>query len=201
MMILRTRSAQASELPRGVEHRSGYLGRAAAMMLRTRIERCSRFEVHGIRMFGRFVPVPRQTAWFAPRGMDYAYSGHCHVGAGMPAWLDLLRSEVADACGVAFATILATRYRDGSDAVGWHADKEAELGPAPTIAILSLGATRDLCFRERGQGGARWRVPLADGDLLIMRAGVQDRLQHAVPKRARVGVRVSLSFRPFETGR
>ena len=189
------------ELPRGVEHKRRFLCSRAAAELSAHLRRVNSFAVREIRMFRRLVPMPRETAWFAPPGMDYAYSGHLHLGGGVPRWLDAVRADVAGACGAAFASILATRYRDGADAVAWHSDQEPELGSMPTVAVLSLGATRDLCFREKGKSGARWKVALAEGDLLIMRPGVQERLQHAVPRRAQAGTRVSLSFRPFEAGR
>ena len=197
-MSVQTRSANLGEVPPGVELVPGYLAPQAARALCARLCGSAAFAVHPVRIFGRTVPSPRETAWFAPPGMDYVYSGHRHVGAGLPNWLDVLRRSLADRCDASFATILATRYRDGADSVSWHADSEPELGAAPAIAVLSLGATRDLCFRERGGGRGRWMVPLANGDLLLMRAGVQARLQHAVPKRARAGERVSLSFRPYE---
>ena len=189
------------ELPRGVEHKRRFLCSRAAAELSAHLRRVNSFLVREIRMFGRLVPMPRQTAWFAPTGMDYAYLGQARLGGGVPHGLDAVRADLAGACGAAFASIVATRYRDGSDAIAWHSDQEPELGSMPTVAVLSLGVTGDLCYRGKGRSGARWKVALEEGDLLIMRPGVQERLQHAAPRRAQVGARVSLYFRPFEAGR
>ena len=41
-----------------------------------------------------------------------------------------------------FNHVLANRYRDGADSMGFHADDEPEFGPDPLIATLSLGASR-----------------------------------------------------------
>ncbi len=198
------RAAQGSRepseaLPDGVVHRPGWLAPSEAGVLLARCERELAFAAHPVRLFGRTHLTPRETAFLAPTGVRYRYSGHTHRGAGMPAWLDAVRRRLCEETGAELVSVLATRYRSGADRVGWHADDERELGPDPVVAVLSLGASRDLDFRPRaGPRGRRWRAALADGDLLVMGAGVQQRLEHALPARAVPGVRVSLSFRPHE---
>ncbi len=191
----------SAALPEGVRHLPGWLPAPDAGTLLERCERELAFTAHPVRLFGRTHLTPRETAFVAPEGVRYRYSGHAHHGTGMPAWLDALRRRLCAQTGVELVSVLATRYRSGADRVGWHADDERELGPDPLVAVLSLGARRDLDFRPRSRGRAsreRWRVPLAHGDLLVMAAGVQRRLEHALPARAGPGVRVSLSFRPHE---
>ena len=48
-----------------------------------------------------------------------------------------------------FNSVLANLYRDGRDCMGWHSDDEPELGPAPVIASVSLGATRRFVLKHR----------------------------------------------------
>ena len=99
--------------------------------------------------------------------------------------------------GIDFNSVLANRYRDGRDSMGWHADDEAELGVEPVIASISLGATRQMRFRSR-TAGARGSVALAleHGSLLWMAGGTQQHYQHAISKtRATVGERINLTFR------
>ena len=38
--------------------------------------------------------------------------------------------------------LLSNLYRSGSDSVSWHSDDEPALGPTPTVASVSYGATR-----------------------------------------------------------
>lgn len=186
-------------LPEGVRHLPGWLPAAEAQNLLERCESELPFAAHAVRLFGREHLTPRETAFLAPTGVRYRYSGHEHRGAGMPAWLDAMRQRLGSVVGAELVSILATRYRSGADRVGWHADDERELGEEPVVAVLSLGADRDLLFRRRTpRGSERWRVALGSGDLLVMGAGVQRRLEHALPARARAGRRVSLSFRPHE---
>jgi alkylated DNA repair dioxygenase AlkB len=80
------------------------------------------------------------TAWFGDA--DYTYSGIHHRAAPFPAVVQRLR-ERAEAISVAsYNAVLLNLYRNGRDSVGWHSDHESGLGDCPTIASLSLGATR-----------------------------------------------------------
>ena len=74
-----------------------------------------------------------------------------------------LREKVQEACGdgSSFNSLLCNLYRDGKDSIGWHSDDEASLGPAPTIASLSLGDTRLFSLRKQPppvRGGPLWAV-------------------------------------------
>ncbi len=98
--------------------------------------------------------------------------------------------------------MLLNWYRDGSDKLDWHADDEPELGPNPTIASLSFGASRDFVMRLTRDHSTKLVIPLGHGALLIMRGAVQEHWQHAVPKRARVdGSRFNLTFRRIVASR
>ncbi len=79
--------------------------------------------------------------------------------------------------------------------MGWHADDEPELGREPTIASLSLGATRTFELEHRADR-ERVAVPLEHGSLLVMAGETQHRWRHRVPKQRRIqGGRINLTFR------
>ncbi|WP_438489734.1 alpha-ketoglutarate-dependent dioxygenase AlkB, partial [Listeria monocytogenes] len=63
-----------------------------------------------------------------------------------------LKHAVEATCGVRFNSVLLNRYRNGLDSLGWHADNEPELGDAPVIASVSLGAMRMFDLRHRTTG-------------------------------------------------
>lgn len=159
------------------------------------------WSVHRIRMFGRLVDSPRLSAWIGDAGARYRYSGTTFDPAPWTPPLQALRMRLQDELGVAFNSVLANRYRDGRDAMGWHRDDEPELGPAPLIASISLGATRRFLLRRVARpapGVARDRhaLDLDHGSLLVMAGGTQRHWQHALPRTAReVGTRVNLTFR------
>jgi alkylated DNA repair dioxygenase AlkB len=100
------------------------------------------------------------------------------------------------ACGAPFNSVLINRYRTGGDYMGWHSDDEPELGPAPVIASLSLGAERRFLLRLKADHAKKLEWRLAPGDLLVMRGECQRLAQHALPKMAGVaGERINLTFR------
>jgi len=148
-----------------------------------------------VTLFGRTHPIPRLHQWYADKGLSYTWSGLTMQPQPWFTELQNLRNAVAPFAGEAFNSVLINLYRDGNDSMGWHSDDEAELGPAPVIASVSLGAARDFQLRERG-GVGKHTVQLTHGSLLVMRGATQSRWQHALPKRRRVvEPRINLTFR------
>jgi alkylated DNA repair dioxygenase AlkB len=143
--------------------------------------------------FGR--PMPRLTAWFADQGIDYRYSGVLHTGAGWDATVSEIRRRVEEVTGGRFNSVLLNRYRSGQDSVSWHADDEPELGEAPLIASVSLGAPRKFALKHK-DGSDRRDYVLAHGSLLVMGGTLQRHYLHALPKTSQsVGERINLTFR------
>jgi len=154
------------------------------------------WEVHRIRMFGRWVDSPRLSCWIGDAGTGYVYSGARFEPRDWPDALAALRPRIDEAAGVAMNSVLANLYRDGRDAMGWHSDDEPELGARPVIASLSLGGTRRFVFRHRRDPALKHELALAHGSLLLMAGPTQRHWQHAVPKESRpTGERLNLTFR------
>jgi alkylated DNA repair dioxygenase AlkB len=157
------------------------------------------WEQHRIRLFGRQCEVPRLSCWMGDPGTRYRYSGSLFEPRPWPPALSALRTRVEQACATRFNSVLANLYRSGSDSMGWHSDDEPELGPAPVIASLSLGASRRFCLRHRRDPQLRWEHALEHGSLLVMAGATQRNYRHALPKTRRaVGERVNLTFRWVE---
>lgn len=150
---------------------------------------------HRVRLFGREMPAPRLSAWIGDPGAAYTYSRVRHEPLPWTATLATLRERLQASTGARFNSVLANRYRDGRDSMGWHADDEAELGERPLIASISLGAARVFQLKPRG-GGRTQSVTLGHGSLLLMGGDTQRLYVHALPKTARpVGERINLTFR------
>ena len=153
------------------------------------------WECHRIRMFGRMVDSPRLSCWIGDPEAAYTYSRTRFVPRPWPDDLQALRERLDAALGVAFNSVLANRYRDGRDRMGWHSDDEPELGPRPVIASVSLGAERRFLFKAR-TGGDPVGLVLPHGSLLVMAGESQSRYRHALPATAKpVGERINLTFR------
>ncbi|WP_328939524.1 alpha-ketoglutarate-dependent dioxygenase AlkB [Streptomyces tauricus] len=110
---------------------------------------------------------------------------------------DALSDHYADELGEPFTTAGLCYYRDGRDSVAWHSDRTGRGAHRDTmVAIVSVGAPRDLLLRPR-RGGSTVRRPLGHGDLIVMGGSCQRTWEHAIPKSTRAaGPRVSIQFRP-----
>jgi alkylated DNA repair dioxygenase AlkB len=141
------------------------------------------------------VPLPRLTAWQGEPDAVYVYSGIRNVPDAWTSAVHELKVAAEAACDARFNSVLLNRYRSGTDSMGWHADREPELGDEPVIASVSLGATRTFDMRHNRTGTAQSFL-LNNGSLLVMRGSTQAEWRHRVPKEPRVqGERINLTFR------
>lgn len=140
-------------------------------------------------------PIPRLNVWYGDPGADYSYSGARMLRHAWPAALTGLKNKVEARCATRFNSALLNLYRNGRDSVAWHSDDEPELGPAPLIATLSLGAERALELRAKADR-TRLRLSLPAGSLLLMAGALQRGWQHRIAKTtAPVGPRISITWR------
>jgi alkylated DNA repair dioxygenase AlkB len=86
-------------------------------------------------------------------------------------------------------------YRDGHDSVAWHGDRVARDLLTALVAIVSVGERRPFRLRPK-RGGSSVGFELGRGDLLVMGGTCQRTWDHSVPKVAKAGPRLSLTFRP-----
>lgn len=209
-----------------LRHWPGWLAPAAAAALLAQLQVEVPWKQEAITLYGRRHPLPRLTCWMADPGCGYRYSGLANAIEPWSPAAAQLREALHQLSGWRFNSLLLNRYRDGRDAMGWHADDEPELDPAAPIASLSLGAPRDFRLRPRpsprrpaaaplpegyscGASAAAaanprcipFNLPLHNGDLLLMEFPTQLWWQHAVPRRLRLRQeRLNLTFRVVRTG-
>lgn len=93
---------------------------------------------------------------------------------------------------IAFDDVSVVRYDAGSDYVDWHSDGGALLESGCQMGILSLGASRVMEFRKKGDDALEdWRL-LEAGDLIVSDRGFQDTHQHRIPPSNEDGLRFSI---------
>lgn len=131
------------------------------------------------RMWEREVDEPRLTtgSWDDPP-------------APMPAMAQALSSRY----GIDLGAVSANLYRSGADSVAWHGDTSGRRRDTTVVAILSLGEPRRFLLRPKGGGSSIRYVP-GRGDLLVLGGTCQRTFDHAVPKCAAAGSRISVMFR------
>ncbi|MEU5095503.1 alpha-ketoglutarate-dependent dioxygenase AlkB [Streptomyces sp. NPDC020996] len=140
-------------------------------------------------MYDHVVDVPRLLAFYGPHdALPHPVLAEAR---------DALSAHYAAELGEPFTTAGLCHYRDGRDSVAWHGDRIGRGAREDTmVAILSVGAPRDLLLRPVG-GGGTVRRPLGHGDLIVMGGSCQRTWKHCVPKSARAaGPRISVQFRP-----
>jgi alkylated DNA repair dioxygenase AlkB len=154
------------------------------------------WENHRIRLFGREHALPRLSCWIGDPDATYRYSGSLFVPRPWPSSLLPLRERLRAELGTDFNSVLANLYRDGHDCMGWHSDNEDELGPAPVIASVSLGAARRFVLKHRDDSSMKLALELPHGSLLVMAGTTQRHYRHALPRTAKpTGERINLTFR------
>ncbi|MCC6070233.1 alpha-ketoglutarate-dependent dioxygenase AlkB family protein [Massilia sp. GCM10020059] len=151
------------------------------------------WRAESITLWGKQHLQPRLTAWYGDA--RYSYSGLDLEPLPFTPLLLEIKRAVETVTGEAFNSVLLNYYRDGRDSMGMHSDDEAELGPEPAIASLSLGATRTFILRHR-QSKQTVKLDLTSGSVLLMRGKTQHFWLHGINKSARqTGPRVNLTFR------
>jgi alkylated DNA repair dioxygenase AlkB len=134
-------------------------------------------------MYERTVDVPRLIARF-------------EQGRERPEQLHAVQRRVEDVLGTQFNALSVQYYRGGTDSVAWHNDHRDELIALPTIALLSLGATREMLVRSKGRPRRSFGRDLEAGSLFVMSGRAQEFWEHTIPKVPRpVTPRISIALR------
>ena len=175
----------------------GFFSAAESESLFAELLATTRWEQGHLKIYGKEIAEPRLTAWYGDAGKSYTYSGITRQPLPWTPALLQIKERVEAVAQTTFNSVLLNRYRDGHDSIGWHQDKEPELGQNPVIASVSFGATRRFQLRhKRRKDVPRVDLALTHGSLLIMRGPTQHCWVHQLPKTAQpVGERINLTFR------
>ena len=118
------------------------------------------------------------------------------TGATLPPQVGELAEVLSARYGIAFDSCLVNLYRDGSDAVAWHADTVRKVLRDPLVATVSLGASRSFLLRPAAGGPVARRYAPGGGDLVVMGGACQHEWVHTVPReRTASGARMSITLR------
>ena len=134
------------------------------------------------------------------------YSDAIPVSTAWPAQLLAIKKAAAEAAGSEYNYCLVNLYEDGTKSIGYHRDSSECLVEKSSIATVSLGATRTMCFKpcehttlKYCKGNASLEplsVTLRRGSLLIMHHPTNKYWMHSIPKETRCDMpRMSLTFR------
>ncbi|XP_068223552.1 uncharacterized protein [Palaemon carinicauda] len=145
---------------------------------------------------GQWHNLPHLLSWIGP--CDYSYSGVTleKNTDWLPEIVDLLHRLIRYT-GNQYNCCYLSLYRNGYDTTSWTSEDHIALRKNPSIASVSLGATRVFEMRRKN-GGGYLRFPLQPGSLLLMEGATQEDWTHQFPKEPNVpGERIHTTFRKF----
>jgi alkylated DNA repair dioxygenase AlkB len=134
----------------------------------------------------------RKTASY---GVAYNYSQMSYPDRPMTAALAAIAGQITSTLGFTPNNCLINYYLDGKSKMGFHSDQTDILAENTGVAIVSIGETRTLRFRNIADKTVIHDFPLPAGSLIYMTQEVQDEWQHAVPATDTEEGRMSLTFR------
>lgn len=90
---------------------------------------------------------------------------------------------------------LINYYADGNSKMGYHSDQTDILVANTGVAIVSLGETRTLKFRNILDQQEKVNYELTAGSLIYMTQEIQQLWQHSIPRSNTTNSRMSITFR------
>lgn len=146
----------------------------------------------------------RKEIFFGTVDAAYTYGSGDYARTYYPRAMDASVLALGNAIAVAFGfkpfeLCFMNRYDDARNALGWHADDAESIDHTRPIAVVSLGAERELWTKPiGGDNSTVEKFLLHKGSLLLMNAGMQGTHYHRIPKADRiVGPRISLTYRGY----
>lgn len=137
----------------------------------------------------------RKTASF---GKSYNYSQIEYPEIEMMAELKTIINDLIPFIGFEANNCLINLYENGGSTMGYHSDDISILSENTGIAIISLGETREIKFREIDNKDKKTSYFLENGSLFYMNQDIQNKYQHSIPKSNTLNARISLTFRKIK---
>lgn len=134
----------------------------------------------------------RKTASF---GVAYNYSQMAYPFQPFPQKIVSIIQQLEPKIGFELNNCLINYYETGKAKMGYHSDQIDHLAANTGIAIVSLGETRTLRFRNIHDPLIVENYELQSGSLIYMTQEVQTEWQHAIPKSGTENGRISMTFR------
>ncbi len=137
----------------------------------------------------------RKTASF---GKAYNYSQMAYPYQEFLPELAEINKKLKPVIGFEPNNCLINYYLDGKSKMGYHSDQTDILEANTGIAIVSIGETRTLKFRNIKNPEEYLSYDLTAGSLIYMTQEIQDEWQHSIPKSDTENGRISLTFRQMK---
>ena len=128
-------------------------------------------------------------------GKSYDYNEMTYPAIPFPTNFNDILSNLYYTVGFVPNNCLINLYHDGGSSMGYHSDNTDILTSDTGVAIISLGSTRTLRFKNKLDSSIIVDYVLDDGSLFYMDDAVQRDWLHSIPKSDTLSPRLSLTFR------
>ena len=128
-------------------------------------------------------------------GASYHYQQKTRRDRPMPEFLGPLCKNIETAFHFLPNNCLINSYPTGNHYISFHSDQDMEMKDRTGVVIISLGAMREMAFRNITNPAIKHYYPLAPGSAIFMTDQMQLEWQHGIPRQQDAGHRISLSFR------
>lgn len=139
-----------------------------------------------------------KSRWTTSFGRSYNYSDMSYPDTDIPDFLLDLIPSISNLIGFVPNNCLINLYHDGNSSMGYHSDNTDILFDGTGVAILSIGSTRILRFRNILDTDNIIDYILESGSLFYMNDYIQSEWMHSIPRMDADSVRISLTFRKIK---
>jgi alkylated DNA repair dioxygenase AlkB len=156
-------------------------------------------------IFGKTIPLPRDKAFFGDVTNDsyplYRYSGNDDYPA-VKSWTTTtrkIRDHLKEKTGQYCNHLVANRYRNQKDHIGYHRDKTRDFVDSSDVLTVSFGATRKFQLLNL-ESKVVETLNLEHGSLFILGTETNDTYKHRICKTTvTCDERISLTYRSIKT--
>lgn len=147
-----------------------------------------------LQMYGKPVLTPRQMYGMGDEKRVHTYSNtDFELNPWIPEVEDI-RNRIVKESGCHLNSCLMNEYKDGSQYIAYHSDREA-MGFNNIVVTVSLGGSRAFYFKSKFDDRPTIQTVLYNGDCCVMFGECQKLFTHSIPKRAHGEYRIALTFR------
>ena len=156
-----------------------------------------------LQMYGKPVLTPRQMYGMGDKlpssdmGDDARIHTYSNTDFRLNPWIpevEAIRNRIVKESGCHLNSCLMNEYKDGSQYIAYHSDREA-MGFNNIVVTVSLGGSRDFYFKSKFDDRPTIQTVLYNGDCCVMFGDCQKLFTHSIPKRAHGEYRIALTFR------
>lgn len=152
------------------------------------------FEQAELQIYGKPILTPRQMYGMGDDERVHTYSNtDFHLNSWIPE-VEAIRNRIVKESGCHLNSCLMNEYKDGSQYIAYHSDREA-MGFNNIVVTVSLGGSRDFYFKSKFDNRSTIATKLHNGDCCVMFGECQKLFTHSIPKRAHADYRIALTFR------